>query len=133
MKPISGTWLGTFWQLKHPTRFEVTFIQTQNTLLGTLLDDGHLGEASLTGEIVGRQIQFHKRYLIKSHYTIVYSGTLSEDGDRMQGRWWIGQFKLLSPNAGDWEAHRINDDLNLELSRLQQSSQPRSQNTSQFP
>jgi hypothetical protein len=34
MADLSGTWLGTYWQQGDPTRFEVTFIQSGNTLSG---------------------------------------------------------------------------------------------------
>ena len=63
---LSGTWLGTYWQQANPTRFEVTFVQSGNTLSGNILDDNYLGEATLSGEVIGRKISFAKRYLIGS-------------------------------------------------------------------
>ena len=83
---LSGTWLGTYWQQANPTRFEVTFVQSGNTLSGNILDDNYLGEATLSGEVIGRKISFAKRYLIGSQYIINYIGTVSEDENFMQGK-----------------------------------------------
>lgn len=54
MANLSGTWLGTYWQQANPTRFEATFIESSNTLSGNILDDNYLGEAKLSGEVIGR-------------------------------------------------------------------------------
>ena len=56
MANISGSWLGTYWQQGNQTRFEVTFIQNGNAIYGNILDDGHLGEATIQGEVIGRHI-----------------------------------------------------------------------------
>ncbi|MGA1355681.1 MAG: hypothetical protein ACO35Q_03260 [Prochlorothrix sp.] len=50
MADLSGSWLGTYWQLGNPTRFEATLVQGGNSLTGNILDDGPLGEAQLTGD-----------------------------------------------------------------------------------
>ncbi len=47
MADLGGTWLGTYWQVGIPTRFELTLIQTGNTLTGRNLDDSYLGSAQL--------------------------------------------------------------------------------------
>lgn len=112
MVNLNGTWLGTYWQNAFPTRFEATFVQGENTLSGVILDDNHLGEAQLTGEIVGRTIQFTKRYLTGSRHAVLYQGTLSEAGNSMHGSWNIGQF-----HSGTWEAHRSNHDLMIDLKK----------------
>jgi hypothetical protein len=95
MANLSGNWLGTYWQLGVATRF----------------DDGSLGEAQLSGEVIGRSIQFTKRYLTQSHYSIIYTGTLSESEDFMQGQWRIGSSNLGGINSGQWEARRGGLDL----------------------
>lgn len=110
MADLSGTWLGTYWQEGVSTRFEATLLQSGNTLTGRILDDNYLGEASLTGEVVGRRITFVKRYLTGSDYSISYTGTLSESEDFMQGEWTI---RLMS--SGSWEAHRSGENLTVEL------------------
>ena len=77
MANLSGTWLGTYWQQVNPTRFEATFLQkSSNTLSGNILDDNHLGEATLNGEVIGSKISLTKRYLIGSQYIINYVGTV---------------------------------------------------------
>lgn len=113
---ISGTWLGTYWQDGIPTRFEATFSQGGNALSGSILDDNYLGEAQVSGEVIGRSIRFVKRYLTTSPSPIDYSGTLSEDANSISGLWKIGA--LMS---GSWEAHRSNQDLMADLkNRLEQ-------------
>ncbi len=106
MIDLSGAWLGTYWQRDTPTRFEVTLVQGGNTLSGSILDDGYLGEAQLSGTVAGRHVRFVKRYLAQSQPSIDYTGTVSEDGDHMAGQWSIAGF-----DSGPWEAHRGEDDL----------------------
>lgn len=110
MADLSGMWLGTYWQEGNPTRFEATFIQSGNTLTGNILDDSYLGEARLSGEVIGRRVQFTKKYLLHKQTPVNYQGTVSENDDFMQGTWDLGIF-----GSGNWEAHRSGDNLNLEL------------------
>ncbi|NEP15078.1 MAG: hypothetical protein F6K14_33890 [Symploca sp. SIO2C1] len=110
MADVSGAWLGTYWQQGNPTRFEVSLLQSGNTLSGSILDDSYLGEASLTGEVIGRRISFTKRYLGGSRHTVSYTGTVSEDENFMQGKWVVDNFA-----SGSWEAHRSGDNLMVEL------------------
>lgn len=116
---VSGEWLGTYWQLWMPTRFELTLVQGGNALSGNVLDDGYLGEAQVSGEITGRRIQFSKRYLAKPKYTVVYTGVLSEDNDLMQGRWRIGWLE-----SGTWEAHRQEEQLLMHLKQRMAREEP---------
>jgi hypothetical protein len=110
MANLSGTWLGTYWQRNQPTRFEATMIQAGNTLSGNILDDNYLGEARFSGTVVGRQVQFTKRYLVSSPDPVLYTGTISEDENSIQGQWNIsGIF------SGQWEAHRSGDNLVINL------------------
>lgn len=110
MTDVNGMWLGTYWQNSDPTRFEATLIQSGNHLSGRILDDNYLGEAQIEGEVVGRSIQFTKRYLTTSAHLVTYTGTLSEDTNYMQGKWRIG-----SLHSGTWEAHRNSQDLMTDL------------------
>jgi hypothetical protein len=113
---ISGTWLGTYWQNGMPTRFEATFVQSGNSLSGSVLDDNYLGEAKLSGEVIGRSIRFTKRYVTSSPNPIDYAGTIAEDADSMSGNWRIGRLY-----SGTWEAHRSSQDLMADLkNRLEQ-------------
>ncbi|PZO37997.1 MAG: hypothetical protein DCF19_17275 [Pseudanabaena frigida] len=113
MTNITGTWLGTYWQMGKPTRFEVTFVQNGNALCGNILDDGYLGEATLQGEVVGRNISFVKSYIsiTKKRASVNYNGTISEDGNSMQGKWDF--FEMLG--FQNWEAHRNEENLEDEL------------------
>jgi hypothetical protein len=116
MADISGTWLGTYWHNEAPTRFEATFVQGGNALSGVILDDGYLGEANLVGEVIGRSIQFTKRYVGKSYPPIRYTGTLSDDENLIYGSW-----SITSSTQGKWEAHRSDNDLMADLkNRLSQ-------------
>jgi hypothetical protein len=110
MADISGGWLGTYWQTGLPTRFEVTFVQSGNTLTGNCLDDGALGEAQLTGSVSGRSVSFTKRYITSSPYVIEYAGTIAEDESFMSGEW-----KIDYRHSGKWEAHRNSTNLIAEL------------------
>ncbi|MEM6423757.1 MAG: hypothetical protein AAF728_01145 [Cyanobacteria bacterium P01_D01_bin.128] len=114
MGDINGAWLGTYWQSGLPTRFEATFVQTKNTLSGSILDDSPLGEAKAVGTIAGRSITFTKRYILGHNTAISYSGTLSEDGNHINGQWRIDHY-----GSGPWEAHRSNNDLAAELEQRQ--------------
>lgn len=113
MADLSGTWLGTYWQQNIPTRFEVTLIQSGNTLTGRILDDSYLGEAKLTGEVIGRRISFTKSYFTTSADVINYIGTLSEKEDFMQGQWNITRW-----DSGPWEARRSGEDLMADLATV---------------
>ncbi|PSR14525.1 hypothetical protein C8255_24035 [filamentous cyanobacterium CCP3] len=106
-------WLGTYWQRDTPTRFEATLVQGGNQLSGSILDDGYLGEAQLSGTVSGRQVRFVKRYVTSTQTTIDYTGTVSEDGNHMTGQWSIAGF-----DAGPWEAHRSEDDLSVSWQTL---------------
>lgn len=108
MTDLSGTWLGTYWEQKQPVRFEMTLIQGGNTISGNILDNNELGEASLTGTITGRSVSFTKKYLMGSRHTVKYSGTVSENGNTIQGKWQILTF------MGAWEAQRSDYNLSLE-------------------
>ncbi|MBW4643756.1 MAG: hypothetical protein KME23_12335 [Goleter apudmare HA4340-LM2] len=110
MADINGTWLGTYWQQGIPNRFEAVLVQSGKILSGSILDDNYLGEAYLKGEVIGRHINFTKRYLVTSPAPIKYTGTVSDNEDYMQGRWNIGP-----QHSGAWEARRSRDNLMTEL------------------
>jgi hypothetical protein len=88
----------------------VTLLQSGNTLTGNILDDGNLGEATLTGEVIGRRITFVKRYVTGAHHSISYTGTVSESEDFMQGQW-----SISGVDSGSWEARRSGENLTAEL------------------
>ena len=108
MADLNGTWLGTYWQRGNPTRFEIVLLQSGNSLSGSVLDDSYLGEAKLTGEVVGRRISFSKRYVTSSPDSVDYVGAISEDEDYIQGQW-----KVSFADSGPWEARRSGESLSL--------------------
>lgn len=112
MADVSGTWLGTYWQGGVPTRFEATLVQGGQTISGSILDDGYLGEAQVQGQVQGRSIDFIKRYLTSSPDIVQYVGLISENGETMSGTWSIDLH-----HSGRWEAHRQGDNLVAELLR----------------
>jgi hypothetical protein len=108
MANLTGTWLGTYWQHQQPTRFEVTFVQSGNTLMGNILDDGPLGEARVQGTVVGRNIHFIKTYVANPRAVPVdYAGTMETTEDFMQGSWSFPGTR----ESGPWEARRSGDNL----------------------
>lgn len=127
MTDLSGTWLGTYWQNSEPTRFEASLVQGGGTLSGNILDDGALGEAIVAGDVTGRRVSFTKRYLSGVQDVVTYSGTVSEDGNSIQGNWVIevsqGRRKR-EKLSGNWEARRDGDSLMQELMRRVQQQVP---------
>jgi hypothetical protein len=114
MTDLTGTWLGTYWQADAPTRFEASLVQGGKALSGRVQDDNHLGEAQITGEVVGRKVMFSKTYLSQSSLpSIEYAGTIDESGEVMRGDWQI----IGTRHAGKWEARRSGDDLMAQLRR----------------
>ncbi|MEC4893735.1 MAG: hypothetical protein SAL07_11320 [Oscillatoria sp. PMC 1051.18] len=110
MADLTGTWLGTYWQLGIPTRFELSIVQGGNTITGNILDDSYLGEASLSGSVVGRNVSFVKRYLTSARHSINYTGTISEDENFIHGKWQIDK-----RHSGKWEARRSGENLTVEI------------------
>src|SRR5579884_594887 len=86
---ITGTWLGNYYydSLRDPHGFEAVFVQSGEQLEGSILDDGRLGEAHLTGTMAGSSLNFCKIYNGAARNPIHYEGTLSEDGKSITGRW----------------------------------------------
>lgn len=117
MSDLSGSWLGTYWQNGRPTRFEATLVQSGNQISGRIQDESYLGEAQMEGESIGRSIRFTKSYLGQSSTPILYVGTVTEDGNFMQGEWTFSADQSKR-NTGPWEAHRGRDSFSAELTEL---------------
>ena len=116
MLDLNGIWLGTYWQSKKPTRFELSLIQAGNSISGNILDDGKLGEATLSGEVISKTIAFTKCYILRPHYHINYTGTIADEGNYMSGSWVIGR------DNGNWEARRSEDLLMLKSNKVEVST-----------
>lgn len=119
MAELTGPWLGSYWQAKTPTRFEATFVQANNSLSGRIVDDSSLGEAQIQGQVTGRQVTFTKKYFKNPSYTIQYTGTVSEDGDHINGQW-----RLDARHSGPWEAHRSDNALSQEFKAVLTKNAP---------
>jgi hypothetical protein len=120
MANLTGTWLGTYWQEDIPTRFEMVIAQGGNVLSGNILDDDSQREATMTGEAIGRNVQFFKRYISISQGKILYQGLLSEDENLMQGEWILKMYSSVHgemTDSGRWEATRGENDLSNELTQ----------------
>ena len=128
MSDVNGTWLGTYWQNGNPTRFEVVLVQSGNSLSGRVLDDSYLGEAKLSGEVVGRRIGFIKSYFTSSPDAVEYVGTISEDEDYIQGQW-----NISSLDYGPWEARRSGESLSLAAKNKAQKKVPVTVSSYQLP
>lgn len=114
MADLTGSWLGTYWQNEEPTRFEATLIQSGHTLTGNILDDSHLGEATLQGTVVGRKVHFIKTYIGSPQLaSIEYTGTLSEEEDFLRGSWAFANTR----GTGPWEARRSGENLVATFTR----------------
>ncbi|MGB3651398.1 MAG: hypothetical protein WBA41_09330 [Rivularia sp. (in: cyanobacteria)] len=119
MADVNGTWLGTYWQHGNPTRFEIVLLQSGNSLSGRVLDDSYLGEAKLSGEVVGRHISFIKSYFTSSPDAVEYVGTISDSEDYIQGQW-----NISSLDYGPWEARRSGESLSLETKNKVENKVP---------
>jgi hypothetical protein len=106
---LSGTWLGSYWQNGKQVRFEFALIHSGNTISGNILDDCHCQTDTIFQAIC-----------FCTATPIDYTGTLSDDGDSMQGDWSFSDKVLgFSPVAfGPWEAHRNSDNLELEWKNI---------------
>ena len=118
MANLTGAWLGTYWQHGNPTRFEMTLVQGGNTLSGNILDNSYLGEAMVTGEVIGTNVTFTKRYIGNKGYFVSYSGIILEDEQLIQGQWNIDW------DNGKWEARRQDDNFSLALNATRQEQVP---------
>lgn len=117
---VSGGWLGTYaYRGSHrhqpPVRFEAVFsgVRGDGRFGGTILDDGPLGLANVSGTQEGLIVRFTKVYVCADSAgagPIAYAGTLSEDGRQLKGTWelpiWLpGSRRLVV--RGVWDAHRL--------------------------
>ena len=105
---ISGGWLGTYAyqgadRAQSAVRFEATITAPagDGRFAGSILDDGRLGEADISGEQSGLRLRFTKTYRNPGIALISYEGTLTEDGQTMTGTWRISRTAY-----GVWDARR---------------------------
>ena len=107
---IAGNWFGKYGYEDETegATFEAVFLESRGYIEGSMLDDCYLGEAFITGSFVYPTISFTKKYRQNSHLEpIEYRGSMSEDGKKLLGVWWI---KAVRENhydtRGTWTAFR---------------------------
>ncbi|MHA7819671.1 MAG: hypothetical protein ACX930_08515 [Erythrobacter sp.] len=107
---LSGGWDGTFYYPDVPeagpaTPFLARITDRGGALTGTVIEPNEFREgtahATLVGQRVGRSVHFAKDYHDAGwEYaeTVLYNGTLNEDGDTITGEWsidhWRGTFEM---------------------------------------
>jgi hypothetical protein len=103
---VGGGWLGTYAYAVNArrVRFEATFTEpdAEGRFAGTILDDGSMNEADVSGGQGGRGVRFSKTYKKKGLTPVSYEGTLSDDGRTMGGTW-----RIANSAHGDWDARRL--------------------------
>ncbi len=107
MEKLSGSWLGNYYYESggsQPHGFEAVFIEIEGVVEGSILDDGHLGEARLFGSFTHPSLSFTKKY-DSGASPVYYEGTLSDEGKKLQGTWHI-----TSSVKGYWYAWRQDDE-----------------------
>jgi hypothetical protein len=110
-----GNWNGLYWYDSSaetgPTEFAAEFrSELQDyAFSGTITDSVPLMEAGVKGTIDGATVEFVKQYtrpgcLGIPRASIRYTGTISDDGNRIQGDWELKQFLITI--RGSWQAER---------------------------
>lgn len=111
-KGLTGVWEGMYSYPRsyRPTAFTAVMMDSTSAISGTIherCNNGSLAgrrlNATLTGERKGRTVRFLKVYLSDSGEDlppIAYEGTLSSDGEEIEGQWtipgqWSGRFLMI--------------------------------------
>lgn len=104
---VTGSWLGNYYysDLSSATGFEAVFAQSGTAIEGSILDDGALGEAHLTGSCASGELTFCKIYNSKAREPVYYRGVLAEDGKSINGTW-----RINAACHGFWKAWRMDDE-----------------------
>ena len=85
---LSGSWLGTYWQLSRPTAFEMQLLEADGQLFGRIRDLSKLlPEATLSGQHGFGNVSFQKRYIKIFGHVVHYRGAVSADANLIEGEW----------------------------------------------
>jgi hypothetical protein len=100
---VSGSWLGNYYyeSMAQPFGFEAVFVEMNGNVEGSILDDGKLGEARVTGTFADPQLKFTKRYGNSTLNPVEYQGLICDEGKKLAGSWQIG-----NAARGGWMAWR---------------------------
>lgn len=101
---LKGSWRGCYYyeSTTDSHGFEAVFIEQDGSVDGSILDDGRLGEARVAGTFSYPNLSFQKRYYNSTLEPITYKGTMSEDGKKIIGSWYIN-----AKSKGQWVAWKI--------------------------
>jgi len=118
---VSGRWFGNYY---YETRseshgFEAVFVQSGTQVEGSIMDDGQLGEAHVSGTFTGKELSFCKIYNSAARDPVQYNGTMSEDGKSLSGKW-----NINTALGGAWTAYRMDDEAVPELTEDIKEEQP---------
>lgn len=88
---VQGNWMGNYYyqSVNQAHAFEVVFLESKGLVDGSVLDDGHLGEARVSGSFTFPKLSFVKKYDRAGLDPVRYEGTMDDDGKRISGTWTI--------------------------------------------
>lgn len=100
---VSGSWLGNYYYAidSQPYGFEAVFVEQDGKVVGSILDDGKIGEAKVSGSFADPILTFTKIYNNPAHAPVRYEGTISDEGKRLTGTW-----QIMGEMHGSWMAWR---------------------------
>lgn len=101
---VQGSWLGNYYYdggAQLPCSFEAVFVESGGRVDGSILDDGRLGEAQVSGSFSYPSLTFTKSYYNSTLTPVRYDGVMSEEGKKLSGRWHIS-----GDCHGTWHAWR---------------------------
>lgn len=100
---VNGSWLGNYYyeSTSQPFGFEAVFMEVNGSVEGSILDDGHLGEAHVFGTFSDPQLHFTKKYNNSTLNAVVYDGNMSDEGKKLSGTW-----RISNVAKGHWVAWR---------------------------
>lgn len=114
-RSVAGNWLGNYYYNSsgQPFGFEAVFIESNGAVQGSILDDGYLGEAQVTGTFAAPSLAFIKTY--PGRHDVHYRGDMSDDGNMLSGTWRIGD-----AGHGTWAAFRNREDEDEDINDVEQ-------------
>jgi len=131
---LSGSWLGNYYyeSTQQPFAFEAVFIEMNGNVEGSILDDGNLGEARVSGTYAEPHVNFSKKYGNVALNVVNYAGTMSDDGKKISGAWHInpkakGRWLAWRQDEEDIPELETDDELDLEKDRERVMVRPRTQ------
>jgi hypothetical protein len=117
---LTGIWHGRYFYPLGlpPVDFEAILLEGGHTLTGTvtepsMLQDGSVAEATLSGTRQGSDVSFTKLYANTGLYKhpVKYTGTLNPDATELEGRWriswyWSGRFFMIRARSEEASVSR---------------------------